>query len=195
MIEIEYRSREKTPEFALMQFCKVCSGHFFVREHDEGKIATCCKRCDRKLSRERIIEERTHAVTKVSAHIPLTPYESSRLRSHIFQCVAEQIEVAHAFVMNRPLDPSAPEGEPGSAPPKLNPQQVRVFTALLNKVVPDLSHTFTQNADKPPDLRELTREELERIVSEAKIISPAPAPEPAHPITDPIFDPSTDFTP
>ena len=172
MTEIEYRSREKTPEFALMQFCKVCTTHFFVRMHDEGKIATCCKRCDRRLARERIVEERSHAVTKVTAHTPLTPYESSRLRSHIFQCVAEQIELAHAFVMSRPLDPTAPEGEPGSLPPKLNPQQVRVFTALLNKVVPDLSHTFTQSADDKRDLHELTREELERIVAEAKIISP-----------------------
>ena len=163
-----YRSSEKTPEFNLMQFCKVCTSHFFVRELDADKIATSCKRCDRKLHRERMVEERTHAVTKLTAHTPLTPYESSRLRSHIFQCVAEQIELAHAFVMDRPLDPA----NPSSTPPKLNPQQVRVFTALLNKVVPDLSHTFTQSADKPRDLRELTREELERIVADAKIISP-----------------------
>jgi hypothetical protein len=160
MTEIEYRSRERTAEFPLMQFCKVCTGHFYVREHDEDKISTCSRRCDRKLARERIISERSHAVTKLTAH------------AHIFSCIAEQIELAHAFVMDRPLDPTAPEGTPGSLPPKLNPQQVRVFTALLNKVVPDLSHTFTQNADKPRDLRELTREELERIVSDAKIISP-----------------------
>ena len=173
MIEIDYRSREKTPEFNLMQFCEVCDGRFFVRERDEGKIPTCCKRCDRKIAHTRMVEARSRAVTKVTAHVPLTPYESSRLRSHIFKCVAEQIEVAHAFVMNRPLDPSAPPGEPGAEVPKLNPQQVRVFTALLNKVVPDLSHTFTQHADAPVrDPRELSREELERIVAEAKIISP-----------------------
>ena len=166
----EYRSRSRTLDFPLMQFCSVCTTHFYVRERDDGKIPSCCKRCDRKLHRARTIEERKLAITHIDTHTPLTPHESSRLRGHIFQCIAEQIELAHAFVMNRPLDPSAPPDHPSAQPPKLNPQQVRVFTALLNKVVPDLSHTFTQLADKPRDLRELSREELERIVSDAKII-------------------------
>jgi hypothetical protein len=163
---IAYRSIDRTPEFSLMQFCQVCTRRFFVREHDEGRIPNCSKRCDRKHHRMRLLEERKMAVTKVEAHAPLTPYESSRLRSHIFSCVAEQIERAHAFVMERPLDPD----DPAAAPPKMNAQQVRVFTALLNKVVPDLSHTFTESADHKRDLAELTREELEAIVASAKII-------------------------
>lgn len=165
--DIEYRSSSRTPEFSLMQFCTNCTGRFFVRPTDEDRIPTCSKKCDRKVHRTRMLEERKLAVTRVETHTPLTPYEAARLRSHIFTCVAEQIERAHAFVMERPLDPLAPEGTPGSLPPRLNAQQVRVFTALLNKVVPDLNHSFTESADKPRDLREMTREELERLVSDA----------------------------
>jgi hypothetical protein len=172
--EIEYRSRVRTHEFVQMQFCEVCTARFFIREHDAARVLTCSRRCDRKRARARFIEDRKLAVERLEGHQPLTPYESARLRSHIFQCVARQIEVAHAFVMQQPLSPSDP-------PPMLNANQVRVFTSLLNKVVPDLSHTFTQMADDKRDLSELTREELERIVGEAKIISPAPTSEDADP--------------
>lgn len=48
-------------------------------------------------------------------------------------------------------------------------QQTRLFTALLNKVLPDLKYTQSTVEHKSnPD--QLTREELERMVAEARAI-------------------------
>lgn len=46
-----------------------------------------------------------------------------------------------------------------------NPTQARVFTALLNKVIPDVSLSFAQVDVQSKDMNNLSRKELEEIAS------------------------------
>lgn len=44
-----------------------------------------------------------------------------------------------------------------------NPTQARVFSALLNKVVPDLNASYVQHEHTTKEVTDLSREELEAI--------------------------------
>lgn len=46
-------------------------------------------------------------------------------------------------------------------------QQVRLFALMLNKVMPDLHHSFNQHSIENKDPNELTLEELEAIAAQA----------------------------
>lgn len=46
-----------------------------------------------------------------------------------------------------------------------NPTQARVFTALLNKVIPDISMSYAQVDIRDKELSNMSREELEEIAS------------------------------
>lgn len=78
----------------------------------------------------------------------LTPQAASRLRGSIMARVPKYIEMADEVL---------------SGERKWSATQARVFSTLLNKVVPDLSASFVQHEHTTRDLRELSREELERI--------------------------------
>lgn len=81
----------------------------------------------------------------------LTPAQVGRLRADIMMKVSEQINEAHDVVMGR--------HEEG-----WNPTQARVFTALLNKVMPDLTAQFVQHEHLISDAPEkLSRSQLEEI--------------------------------
>jgi len=45
------------------------------------------------------------------------------------------------------------------------PTQARVFSSLLNKVIPDLSASYHQHEHSVKNITEMSREELERIAS------------------------------
>ncbi len=47
-------------------------------------------------------------------------------------------------------------------------QQVRLFSVMLNKVMPDLHHSFNQHTVENKQLHELTEDELHQIVIEAE---------------------------
>lgn len=79
----------------------------------------------------------------------LTPQAASRLRGSIMARVPKYLQMADEVMA----------GER-----KWSATQARVFSTLLNKVVPDLSASFVQHEHTTRDLRELSREELERIV-------------------------------
>ena len=169
------RSRTRTAIYTLMQFCDVCGVRFFVREPDENKIPCCSKKCDRKLARSRHIESTVASVDRIDKIAPLTPVEVNRLRSHVYRCTVEQLERAHAFVMDRPAGPPSPS-DPEPRPPKMNAQQVRIFTSLLNKVLPDLHHTFTEQPNRNREPTEMTRDELEALVHEHLVdVTPEPS--------------------
>lgn len=81
----------------------------------------------------------------------LTPMQVANMRSGLYKRVEFQIDEAHAVVM----------GEKD-----WTPTQARVFSALLNKVMPDLTAQFVQHehtVQESPD--KMSREELERIAS------------------------------
>tara|TARA_B110000046_G_scaffold5857_1_gene6225 strand:+ start:1067 stop:1432 length:366 start_codon:yes stop_codon:yes gene_type:complete len=81
----------------------------------------------------------------------LTPAQVGTLRADIMRKVSEQLTEAHEVVMGR-----HDEG--------WNPTQARVFAALLNKVMPDLTAQFVQHEHlltETPD--KLSRAQLEEI--------------------------------
>ena len=83
----------------------------------------------------------------------LTPAQVGRLRADIMSKVSEQLTEAHEVVMGR--------HEEG-----WNPTQARVFAALLNKVMPDLTAQFVQHEHQIQEAPEkMSREQLEAIAS------------------------------
>lgn len=81
----------------------------------------------------------------------LTPLQVSQLRRRLYDHVDEQVEEAHGVVMGRK---------------QWSPTQARVFSSMLNKVVPDLSANFTQHEHMISDAPEkLSRAQLEAIAS------------------------------
>lgn len=81
----------------------------------------------------------------------LTPAQVGKLRADIMAKVTEQLSEAHEVVMGR--------HEEG-----WNPTQARVFAALLNKVMPDLTAQFVQHEHLLSDTPEkLSRAQLEEI--------------------------------
>lgn len=78
----------------------------------------------------------------------LTPQAASRLRGSIMARVPKYLDMADEVM---------------SGERKWSATQARVFATLINKVVPDLSASFVQHEHSTRDLRELSREELERI--------------------------------
>jgi len=81
----------------------------------------------------------------------LTPAQVGKLRADIMAKVTEQLSEAHEVVMGR--------HEEG-----WNPTQARVFAALLNKVMPDLTAQFVQHEHLLSDTPDkLSRAQLEEI--------------------------------
>lgn len=82
--------------------------------------------------------------------LPFTPREAERLRQRVATHIANHLDTAGLV-----LDGTK----------SWSPQQVNVFKTLLNKVMPDVSfsHHLHETVRKP--LRELTRDQLERIAA------------------------------
>lgn len=55
--------------------------------------------------------------------------------------------------------------------------QVRLFTVCLNKVMPDLHHSFNQHSVENKELHELTEQELQQIILRAETASAEDAEE------------------
>ena len=81
----------------------------------------------------------------------LTPLQVANMRARLYKRVESQIDEAHAVVMGDK---------------DWTPTQARVFSALLNKVMPDLTAQFVQHEHTVQDSPDkMSREELERIAS------------------------------
>lgn len=82
--------------------------------------------------------------------LPFTPREAERLRQRLATHVAHHLDTVNEVLAGKV---------------RWDGSQVRLFTHLLNKVMPDVSfsHHLHETVRKP--LRELTREQLERIAS------------------------------
>lgn len=49
-------------------------------------------------------------------------------------------------------------------------QQVRLFSVMLNKVMPDLHHSFNQHTIETKEVHELTLSELKEIAAQAEVM-------------------------
>ena len=53
---------------------------------------------------------------------------------------------------------------------KWDAQQTRLFGMMLNKVMPDLHHSFNEHTVENKDVHELTIEELQRIAQQSNAV-------------------------
>ena len=86
---------------------------------------------------------------------PVTPLEVDRVRRSTLDIVRKQMPIVRQV-----LDGTR----------EWNNQQVRVFGMLLNKVMPDLHHSFNEHTVENKQVHELTFDELNEIASQAKNI-------------------------
>lgn len=120
------------------------SGHY---DHLKGPQLTPEQQMERRM---------TKALKAAGKGVTLGPAQIQKMRTAIMVAVEEQLVEAHKAVM-------------GTGKTAWSPTQARVFGMLLNKVLPDLHMTHLQSA-KQDDIKNLTREELEQIVAEARVI-------------------------
>ena len=93
-----------------------------------------------------------HPTKSVGGLPPVTPMEVDRVRRSVLDVVRKNIPK-----VRRVLDGSI----------SWNNQQVRVFGLMLNKVMPDLHHSFNEHTIDTKDVGELTISELEEIAARA----------------------------
>ena len=90
------------------------------------------------------------APKKPSKEVVLTPQQVMKLRSSIASSLTKNLNKAQE-VLDGKIE--------------WTPTQARVFTALLNKVIPDISMTYAQVDIRDKELSNMSREELEEIAS------------------------------
>jgi hypothetical protein len=133
-----------------------CMNEFMAREARNPAPPTIKKKRGRKPLTEAEKRDRrvARALAKMADVKPITPERMKAMRAEIAACVDEQLIEAHKQVM-------------GTAETPWSPVQARIFSTLMNKVLPDLraSHVTKEDVSKP--LTELSREELEEMVAKA----------------------------
>lgn len=94
----------------------------------------------------------------------LSPLQVANMRAGLYRRVERQIDEAHKVVMGKQ---------------EWSPTQARVFSTMLNKVMPDLTAQFVQHEHNIQDAPEkLTREQLEAIAAGVNtIIDASPVSE------------------
>ena len=95
-------------------------------------------------------EVSTHKGT--GGHPPVTPIEVDRVRRTVLDVVRKQIPSVRLVL----------DGQK-----QWNTSQVRLFGMMLNKVMPDLHHSFNEHAIENKSAHELTFEELQAIAAQA----------------------------
>lgn len=86
---------------------------------------------------------------------PVTPHEVDRVRRSVLDVVRKQI-------------PAVREVLAGDR--KWDSQQTRLFGMMLNKVMPDLHHSFNEHTLENKEVHELTYEELQRIAAQTDAV-------------------------
>ena len=170
-----HNKKGKTHGKPVVKTCLICNSTFTVQaSHAERRVA-CSTACRKR--RKAVIDRRKHLkkmseFMKKATEVTLTPTQSAKIRYQISRYISEQLPLAHSVVT-------------GST--NWNPTQARVFSTLLNKVVPDLTAAFVQHDVTNRPLTELSRSELEAIASSASDTS---ALEPIDPTIIPITESS-----
>jgi hypothetical protein len=85
----------------------------------------------------------------------VTPVEVDRVRRSVLDVVRKQMpEVREVLAGNK----------------KWDAQQTRLFGMMLNKVMPDLHHSFNEHTVENKEAHELTYDELQRIAQQASVV-------------------------
>lgn len=85
----------------------------------------------------------------------VTPVEVDRVRRSVLDVVRKQMpEVREVLAGNK----------------KWDAQQTRLFGMMLNKVMPDLHHSFNEHTVENKEAHELTIDELQRIAAQANAV-------------------------
>ena len=93
--------------------------------------------------------------TKGTGLPAVTPLEVDRVRRSVLDVVRKQMpEVREVLAGNK----------------KWDAQQTRLFGMMLNKVMPDLHHSFNEHQIENKEVHELTYEELQRIAASANAV-------------------------
>jgi hypothetical protein len=100
--------------------------------------------------REQGVPERPVELIDMMAVQPLTPAQSAKVRANVFGLLRAQVPLAHRVVL----------GEV-----EWTPTQARVFIALLDKCLPDLSASFVEAGTRDGDLCVLSRRDLEALAA------------------------------
>ena len=90
------------------------------------------------------------SVKTATGQVALSPNQVANLRGRIAKDMETHIALADEVIKGHR---------------EWTPTQARVFSNLLNKVIPDLSASFHQHEHSHRALNEMSREELERIAS------------------------------
>lgn len=93
--------------------------------------------------------------TKGTGLPAVTPLEVDRVRRSVLDVVRKQM-------------PDVREVLAGTK--NWNNQQVRLFGMMLNKVMPDLHHSFNEHTVENKEAHELSIEELQRIAAQAEAV-------------------------
>lgn len=91
---------------------------------------------------------------KLQKLAPLAPEEVASVRRKAYNIISKQIPAI---------------GEVLDGTREWNAQQVRLFSIMLNKVMPDLHHSFNEVSIEDKSLTELSIKELEAIVKQASL--------------------------
>jgi hypothetical protein len=140
--ELERRAYREGEQVKLT--CENCNKEFWTRASHEERRKFCSLKCRKDAPLVRKADEMSKLMTKTE----LTPAQSARIRGQIANYITDQITDAHQVVMGAK---------------EWNPTQARVFSVMLNKVVPDLNASYVQHEHTTKALTDLSREELEAI--------------------------------
>ena len=95
------------------------------------------------------------SATKGTGLPAVTPLEVDRVRRSVLDVVRKQMpEVREVLAGNK----------------KWDAQQTRLFGMMLNKVMPDLHHSFNEHTIENKEAHELTIEELQSIAAQAQAV-------------------------
>lgn len=136
--------------------CRQCGTTFYTKPAYSARQYTCSRVCQHAFEQDyRTLVEYARGTPKsmadlvtMSKLVKFSPAQASKLRSQIADMVGDHIELADAVVRGDKT---------------WTPTQARVFSTLLNKCLPDLSASYHQHEHSHKALREMSREELERI--------------------------------
>ena len=148
----------KRPRGNVEKTCITCGKPFKAPRAWDDRMKNCsfnCRQAARKAKREKKHLENMSKNVALAEKTRLTPAESAKIRGQISTFVRDQLTLANEVVVGTR---------------EWSPTQARVFSTLLNKVVPDLSASFVQHEVSSRDLIDLSREELEAIAAGIEII-------------------------
>lgn len=137
--------------------CVICEKTFEVDVSNKDRAKYCSPKCTEVY---RATREMTRSVAAAEKKIEKTgafsPAKAAALRAEVSGLVTKHIRMADEVVQGTRI---------------WTPTQARVFSTLLNKVLPDLTAGFVQHEHTVKTAIELTREELERIAAGADDIT------------------------